>query len=367
MSDFTVIIVGGSVAGLTLANILERYAIDYLVLEKHSEIAPQLGASLGLLPHGERILDQLGIFSRVEAISKPMEKVQFHGPDGLPLIAPLPFGMMVEELFVYPINHQYLSVDTNSAISDRLGYSFRFLDRQQLLQVLFDSISDKYKIRTSSEVSKIDTLDGHVQVDLKDGTSVNGDILVGADGVHSRIRDEIWRIAETETPGYNPTRMSRCTNTLASCERPPVTDPRTAIASAYKCLFGISKRPPGISSHTSFKCFHTGRSYLCASGPDDKMYFFGFFKNPKVSIYRDIPRYSASETQSLVAEYANDPLFHGVTFGEICERHTSMVLVPLEEYVLEECFYKRATLIGDSFHKVRPYGFCLGCLQLILG
>lgn len=106
MSDFKVVIVGGSVAGLTLANILERYAIDYVVLEKHPEIAPQLGASLGLLPHGERILDQLGIFSRVEAISMPMEKVQFHGPDGSPLVAPLPFGVMVEELSVHPINQK---------------------------------------------------------------------------------------------------------------------------------------------------------------------------------------------------------------------------------------------------------------------
>lgn len=136
-----------------------------------------------------------------------------------------------------------------------------------------------------------------------------------------------------------------------------VTDLRAAIACAYKCVFGITKRPPAITSHTSFKCFHAGRSYLCASGPDDKMYFFGFFKNPEVSIYRDIPRYSASETHSLVAEYANDPLFHGVTFGDICKRHTSMVLVPLEEYVLEKCFYKRATLIGDSFHKVHPRAF----------
>lgn len=52
---------GGSVAGLTLANILERYKIDYVVVEKHATIAPQLGASIATLPHGARILDQLGL------------------------------------------------------------------------------------------------------------------------------------------------------------------------------------------------------------------------------------------------------------------------------------------------------------------
>jgi hypothetical protein len=30
----------------------------------------------------------------------------------------------------------------------------------------------------------------------------------------------------------------------------------------------------------------------------------------------------------------------------------SCVLVPLEEFVLKTCFYKRAILVGDSFHKV---------------
>lgn len=98
MSTFRVIIVGGSIAGLTLANILERYGIDYVVLEKHSLIAPQLGASIGLLPHGERILDQLGIFARVEESSMPMEEVQMQGPDGLPMKAPDSFGPTLRKL-----------------------------------------------------------------------------------------------------------------------------------------------------------------------------------------------------------------------------------------------------------------------------
>ncbi|KAL0765485.1 hypothetical protein CaCOL14_012234 [Colletotrichum acutatum] len=53
-----IIIVGGSVAGLSLANMLERFDIDYTILEAYSEIAPQVGASIGLLPNGLRILDQ---------------------------------------------------------------------------------------------------------------------------------------------------------------------------------------------------------------------------------------------------------------------------------------------------------------------
>lgn len=60
-----VVIVGGSIAGLTLAHCLDRYGIDYVVLERRDTIAPQVGASVSLMPNGSRILDQLGMFDTV--------------------------------------------------------------------------------------------------------------------------------------------------------------------------------------------------------------------------------------------------------------------------------------------------------------
>lgn len=66
---FKVVIVGGSVSGLSLANMLEKFNIDYILLEAHPEIAPQLGASMGLLPGGLRILDQLGCYDRVRKMA----------------------------------------------------------------------------------------------------------------------------------------------------------------------------------------------------------------------------------------------------------------------------------------------------------
>lgn len=59
---FKVVIVGGSVAGLSLANMLERFDIDYVLLEAYPALAPQVGASIGLLPNGLRILDQIGCY-----------------------------------------------------------------------------------------------------------------------------------------------------------------------------------------------------------------------------------------------------------------------------------------------------------------
>ena len=65
--DFKVIIVGGGIAGLTLANSLERAGIDYVLLERRGDIAPQVGASIGFLPNGCRILDQLGVYDEISS------------------------------------------------------------------------------------------------------------------------------------------------------------------------------------------------------------------------------------------------------------------------------------------------------------
>lgn len=67
-----VIIVGGSVAGLTLAHCLERLNIDYIILEGYREIAPQVGASIGILANGARILDQLGCWDDIAAQVEPL-------------------------------------------------------------------------------------------------------------------------------------------------------------------------------------------------------------------------------------------------------------------------------------------------------
>lgn len=62
---FKVIIVGGGVAGLTLANCLQQANINYVLLEARSAIAPQVGASIGIFPNGCRIFDQLGVFDKI--------------------------------------------------------------------------------------------------------------------------------------------------------------------------------------------------------------------------------------------------------------------------------------------------------------
>lgn len=81
-SGFKVIIVGGSITGLTLAHCLKRANIDHVVLERRQEIAPQEGASIGIWPNGGRVLDQLGLYNELESSTEALDVMHVSYPDG---------------------------------------------------------------------------------------------------------------------------------------------------------------------------------------------------------------------------------------------------------------------------------------------
>ncbi|KAL3434407.1 hypothetical protein BDV09DRAFT_185922 [Aspergillus tetrazonus] len=89
-SKFRVIILGGSVAGLTLAHCLAKADIDHIVLEKRAEISPQEGGFIGIWRNGGRIFDQLGLYDELESATAPMHKMHVRSPDGFVFSSLLP-------------------------------------------------------------------------------------------------------------------------------------------------------------------------------------------------------------------------------------------------------------------------------------
>lgn len=71
-----------------------------------------------------------------------------------------------------------------------------------LLQVLYDNLKQKNRVIPEKRVSSIELIDGGVLVHTKDGSVYEGDIVVGADGIHSTVRQEMWRIGHQQSPGY---------------------------------------------------------------------------------------------------------------------------------------------------------------------
>lgn len=86
------------------------------------------------------------------------------------------------------------------------------MDRRKVIETLYDNVRDKSKIQTSRGVLKVECRSEGVEVETNDGTVFHGEVVVGADGIHSRVRQEMQRIAVQETPGRDmfPEKDSEC-------------------------------------------------------------------------------------------------------------------------------------------------------------
>lgn len=80
--SFPVAIVGGGIAGLTLALSFEQLGIRYALYERYASLAPDQGASIGLLPNGLRILDQLGLVKEIEDHTAALQRWFHLGAEG---------------------------------------------------------------------------------------------------------------------------------------------------------------------------------------------------------------------------------------------------------------------------------------------
>ncbi|PVH90855.1 FAD/NAD(P)-binding domain-containing protein [Periconia macrospinosa] len=314
--NFRIIISGGSIAGLSLALMLEKNGIDFLVLEAYPEIAPQVGASIGMLPNGLRILDQLGCYEDVWKCAKSaIDQVCFRGPDG-------------REFYTFN--------DVQGHSIQRHGYPIFFLDRQMVIQILYNHIQDKSKILTKKRVIGLRQSDSGVQVTTKDGSNYTGDIIVGGDGIHSTVRQEMWRCANESQPGY-----------IASCEE-------SALPATYACIFGISVGVPEIASGVLHSVLNEHYSFLVSGGPDDRVYWF-LVRNLGKTVYgTDIPRFTKDDEEELAEKHWNDPITPNIKFSDIYTHKISSVYTSLPEYVYQKWHFGRMMTMGDASHKFEP-------------
>lgn len=94
-SPFRVVIAGGGIAGLCLALSLQHAGIDYILLEKRDVIDPQVGASIAIMPNGNRILDQLGCFEDLEDLFEPIYYSTDRWENGDPIFPTTDIGHLV--------------------------------------------------------------------------------------------------------------------------------------------------------------------------------------------------------------------------------------------------------------------------------
>jgi 2-polyprenyl-6-methoxyphenol hydroxylase-like FAD-dependent oxidoreductase len=313
-AQFRVIIAGGGIAGLSLALSLQHAGINYILLEARDEFAPQLGASIGLGPNGSRILDQLGCYDEILQSTVPIEYTGSHrDSDGA---------------FIRP------KTDAFRLVQARSNYSMCFLDRQKVLHILAKHIKDHDKLHLRKRIIHAEECQDGVKVSCNDGTFYEGQVLVGADGVHSTVRREMWRVAEGRIP----------------------RDDRVRMAAEYRCLYAISAPIPGLPSQEFDVTYKKDVSPIVITGKDDRVYWFLIERLAKTYPYGEIPRYTKDDAHDFVAKHFEIALMPDakVTVRDLWQSRETFSLVPLEEGFLDHWTFGRFVCLGDSVHKMTP-------------
>ncbi|RDH27530.1 hypothetical protein BDQ94DRAFT_184486 [Aspergillus welwitschiae] len=312
---FRVVIVGGSIAGLTLAHCLLRNNIDFVVLESHVDIAPQVGASIGILPNGARILDQLGLYDDVLNEVEPLRTS-----------------------FIWADSAKCITTSNSPAIlHERHGYPTAFLDRQILLEILYEGLADhKSRVMVNRKVAKVEHLPGKVVVYCEDQSVYEGDVVVGADGVRSTVRRQMWNYMESRGMKQD------------------AQEERNLMTSEYNCVFGISTATPGLTPGHAHRTFAEHYSILTIVGKEGRIFWFFFTKMDRVYSASQIPRLSQTEIDDHIAPYLHKPITSEVPLSEVNKRSIVRTFVSLEEAFYKHWCVDRYVCIGDSAHKMTP-------------
>lgn len=170
-------IIGAGIGGLTTALAFEKKGIEYQLFEKAQELN-DVGAGIWLAPNALQVLDSLDVLEEIKSNGNSIDRITIGKPDLSPL-----------------------SDSCQHIIKEKFGYTTVAIHRAKLQKVLFDKIPKK-KITLNKEFKFFRHLEsGKVEVCFEDNSTIETDFLIGADGINSKVRKQLFPKSETRYSG----------------------------------------------------------------------------------------------------------------------------------------------------------------------
>jgi 2-polyprenyl-6-methoxyphenol hydroxylase-like FAD-dependent oxidoreductase len=162
------VVVGGGIAGPAAALALTKAGIESLVLECRPVVDPEAGSWFTVAPNGLDALRAIGVLDAAQDEGVPSRVNVMYGATGrrlgrVSLGRPLDNGL--------------------AALTMKRSVMAALLEREAERRDIL--------VRRGAEVTSVTNAGDRVEATLTDGTVFTADLLVGADGVHSRVRKAI--------------------------------------------------------------------------------------------------------------------------------------------------------------------------------
>jgi 2-polyprenyl-6-methoxyphenol hydroxylase-like FAD-dependent oxidoreductase len=171
------IIIGGGIGGLSAAIALQRVGIEAAVFEQAAALR-EIGAGLSVWTNAVKALRKLGAGEAVLATGSVVERFEARTWRG-EVLAETPFG----------------------EIGRKLGAPNLIIHRAELLNGLTKLIDERF-IHCDSRCVELEQNSHVVRARFADGRKAEGDLLIGADGLHSVIRAKLFGESKPRYAGY---------------------------------------------------------------------------------------------------------------------------------------------------------------------
>ncbi len=173
MAPSRVAIVGGGIAGLATALALRQRGVAATVYERAPELH-EVGAGISLWPNGTRVLRDLGVLDAVRSRAGAAESVEILRSDG----------------------RRLAFLDTSRPDAPSLC-----VRRPDLLAALADAVGPD-AIRLGRELTHVEPRRQSVALSFANGSEVEAELVVAADGLRSRVRDAVFGSVAVGYRGY---------------------------------------------------------------------------------------------------------------------------------------------------------------------
>ncbi|MCW2163152.1 FAD-dependent urate hydroxylase [Microbacterium hydrothermale] len=172
-----VIVIGAGVGGTSAALALQKLGHDVVVYDRMRENRP-VGAALSLWSNGVKVLNWLGLGPQVAALGGRMDDMAYYD------------GHTGDEMCRFSL----------APVTAQTGQRPYPVARADLQQLMMDAVGSAH-IHLGKQLTDVSEADGVVTATFADGSTDTADLLIGADGARSLVRDYV-----TEPSGIRPER-----------------------------------------------------------------------------------------------------------------------------------------------------------------
>jgi salicylate hydroxylase len=160
-------VIGGGIGGLTAARALLRRGFDVHVYESSPELK-EIGAGVALGPNAMKALRSLDL-------EVPVRAIGYQAP--------------FQQLLTW--KGRIISKTDGSTSAQRFGARGCTIHRADLLDVLAQSIPADI-VTLSARCESVATGESSAAARFTDGTEIEADVIIGADGIHSAVRTSLF-------------------------------------------------------------------------------------------------------------------------------------------------------------------------------